>query len=150
MKLFLVRHGEYIPENINPEKPLSDKGRNDIEKLGQKLKDKGYKVNEIFHSGKLRAKQTAEILEKHVLMNGEISEQEGLNPDDDIKPWAEKINNYSGDLMLVGHLPFMAKLSSFLINNTENEFTFEFNPGTTAVLSKSPEGKWILEQIFQP
>jgi len=150
MKLFLVRHGEYIPETINPEKPLSDKGKSDIEKIGQQLKDSGFTVDEIFHSGKLRAKQTAEILAKYILKNDKISQQEGLNPNDNVEPWAEKISTTNHDLMLVGHLPFMAELSALLINGDQYKFAMEFNPGTIAVLSKNQKGKWSLVKILRP
>lgn len=148
MKLFLVRHGEYIPESINPEKPLSDKGKSDIEKLGKQLKDNGYTVDEICHSNKLRAKETAEILAKYVLKTDKLSQQEGLCPNDDAKPWADKINTYSEDIMLVGHLPFMESLSGILLENDKFKTPVRFYEGTVAVLEKNSENKWIIEKVF--
>ncbi|MBN1494165.1 phosphohistidine phosphatase SixA [Candidatus Peregrinibacteria bacterium] len=148
MKLFLVRHGEYIPESVNPDKPLSDKGKSDIKQIGQQLKNNGYVVEEIFHSGKLRAKQTAEILAEYVLKTDKISQQEGLNPNDEVKPWAEKIASINHDLMIVGHLPFMQSLSGLLLEGDEIKLPIRFYEGTAAVLEKTSKKGWRIITIF--
>jgi len=149
MKLFLVRHGEYVPETVDPEKSLSEKGKTDIHKIGESLKKEGYSVDEIFHSGKKRAQETAEILAKYILKDARISAQEGMDPNDDVKPWTEKIQNFNKNLMLVGHLPFMEKLSSLLLTGDEFNAVVEFDTGTTAILEKTSNDKWKLEKVIK-
>jgi len=148
MKLFLVRHGEYVPETVDPEKSLSEKGKEDIHKLGEKLKSQGFLVDIIYHSTKKRAEQTAQIISKDILTGNRISAEEGLNPDDDIKPWVEKIQNVEvgENLMIVGHLPFMEKLVAYLLTQDENKAIVEFFEGTTVILEKNADGKWIIEK----
>ena len=150
MKLILVCHGENVPEEVNPEKPLSEKGISDIEKIGELLKKENNFADEIYYSGKKRAEETSQILAKHILKGNRISNEEGLSPEDDIKPWADKIGNFETDVMLVGHLPFMEKLASLLIDNDENKKIIDFHQGTAAVLIKNAEGKWIVENVLQP
>lgn len=143
-KLYLVQHGKQTPEEVNPEEPLSQEGKEDCEKVARFAKNAGVKVDEIFHSVKLRAKETAEILAEYLLANTEVQEKEGLKAMDDVGVWAEKMKNYEGDLMLVGHLPFMQKLSSLMIaGNTENP-VYKFQQGGIVCLEKGEEEKWIL------
>ena len=62
MRLYLVQHGEPVPKEINPDRPLSDKGRHDVEKVGRFLQQAGVAMGVIVHSGKTRAAQTAGLL----------------------------------------------------------------------------------------
>ena len=62
MRLYLVQHGEAMSKDENPERPLTAKGRKNVTKTAKFLKKKGIRVRKIFHSTKLRAKQTAQII----------------------------------------------------------------------------------------
>ncbi len=81
MLVYLVRHGEAVPDNVDPARPLSEKGRAEVEETAKQLLADGAKVDEIWHSGKLRAKQTAEIIAR-VLGVEKVLEKPGLKPDD--------------------------------------------------------------------
>jgi phosphohistidine phosphatase len=62
MKLYLAQHGDSLPEQVNPERPLSERGREDVRRLAEFLGGTGIQVRRVYHSGKLRARQTAELL----------------------------------------------------------------------------------------
>jgi len=64
MRLYLVQHGKAKSKDEDPDRPLTDQGRNDIKKVAVFLAENaGLKVTSIYHSGKTRARQTAEVLE---------------------------------------------------------------------------------------
>lgn len=62
MRLYLVQHGEAKKEEEDPLRPLSERGREDVQRVAKYVEKLDIKASIIFHSGKLRAKQTAEIL----------------------------------------------------------------------------------------
>lgn len=149
MKLYIVRHGEALPKFINPARPLSVDGRRSIEKLSAFLQSQKLSVAEIWHSGKERARQTAEILSSAVTSQKEIKSIEGLNPEDPVEPIIEKIQDLCDDLMIVGHLPFVDQLVyKLLAGNRENEF-LTFPAGGMACLDTSL-GNWRLAWFLYP
>lgn len=149
-KLYLVQHGKQTPEEINPEEPLSQEGISDCKKVAGFAKEAGIKVDEIFHSVKLRAKETAEIFAEHLTENGEAQEKEGLKAMDDVGIWAEKIEEYEGDLMLIGHLPFMQKLSSLMVAGNSEKAIYKFQQGGMLCLEKDEEKNWIIRFAVNP
>jgi phosphohistidine phosphatase len=141
MKLYLVQHGEASSEEP---RPLTAKGKSDAQKVAQFLKKNNISVDEIWHSTKLRAKQTAEIFAQALGMNA--IEKEGLKPNDAVSPVAEKIDK---DLMIIGHLPFMTKLSSLLITGSEDNQPVTFKQAGVVCLEKA-DSKWGLSWMVIP
>ena len=64
MKLYLVQHGEAHAKNVDPERPLTERGHGDVARLAAFLSRAGVRVERVIHSGKLRAEQTAGVLAK--------------------------------------------------------------------------------------
>ncbi|RLD16037.1 MAG: phosphohistidine phosphatase SixA, partial [Caldiserica bacterium] len=60
MRIYLVQHAEAKPKEEDPERPLTEKGVLNAKKVAEFLKGK-IKPSCIYHSDKLRAKQTAKI-----------------------------------------------------------------------------------------
>jgi len=61
MTLFLVQHGEAKPETEDPERSLTAHGAEIVEQMAGWAARMGIKLDEIRHSGKRRAEQTATI-----------------------------------------------------------------------------------------
>jgi len=59
MEVYLVQHGESRPESEDLQRPLTDKGRADVEYAALHIAGLGLQVTRIFHSNRLRTKQTA-------------------------------------------------------------------------------------------
>jgi len=150
MKLFLVRHGENTQDFMNPEKPLTEKGRLDVEKVAKQAKELNIKVDAIYHSGKKRSEETAEILAKYLTPDKAPVVQLGLNPNDNIDKWVQKIYEEQKNILIVGHLPFLQKLTGLLVAGDPEKFVNAFNRGTLAVLSKCALGNWMFYSIIQP
>jgi len=66
MKLFLIRHGNATNKAFSIGKPLSDMGIAEVQVLAKNIKKTDFLVEQIFHSGKLRAEQTAEIIQNYL------------------------------------------------------------------------------------
>jgi len=145
MKIYLVQHGNQNSEEIDPEEGLSDKGREDCEKVATFAAKAGVKAGKIYHSVKLRAKQTAQIFQEH--LGGSLEELEGLKPMDDVEPWVSKLEN---GLMLVGHLPFMQKFSALLLCNDPEKKCVNFHQAGIVCLIKDDEGNWSIDFMITP
>ena len=146
MKLYLVRHGIYVPMDVSMTCPLSPEGRAEIYRLASFFSKLRLKVPNIFHSSKLRAIQTAEIL-ANAVSDGRCEFLEGLEPNDPIPPMLKIINARTEDLMLVGHLPYIAKLTDRILAVDEDITLVDYQPGTTVCLSND-SGQWSINWIL--
>ncbi len=63
MALFLVQHGHSLPKDKDPKKGLSPEGIAETKRIAEVAKAYYVLVSGITHSGKTRARQTAEIFE---------------------------------------------------------------------------------------
>ena len=113
MQIYLVRHGEAVPEEKDPARPLSTLGRSQVEVTAKGLRDEGAMIDEIWHSSKLRAKQTAELIAR-VLNVSKVIQKKGLAPDDPVTPVAELLRKSDKTILIAGHLPFIPKLVALL------------------------------------
>jgi phosphohistidine phosphatase len=134
MQFYLVRHGEAVSQPINGERPLTPAGRHDVERLGQAAVAREVRPGKIFHSGLLRAQQTAELLSKN-LGGPEQNEMGGLRPDDDPFLARAELESSTVPLMLVGHLPHLSRLASCLVVGDPERPVVEFAPATMVCLS---------------
>jgi len=150
MKLYLVRHGDYISGEDNPKKPLSEKGIKDIEKIADYSKrHMNIQIREIWHSGKLRALQTANILAQHIEPLQGKKKIENLNPMDPPSYWANVLKKEKDNLMMVGHLPFMAKLVALLVTGDENNNIIRIQMGQMVCLIKE-NNEWKVHWVITP
>jgi phosphohistidine phosphatase len=150
MYLYLVRHGEAKSVEEDPLQGLSDKGLRDVENVAAHAQKLGITLQRIFHSGKTRAFQTAQIFGRRLIPHGETREADGLAPLDNPGPWATRISAMDEDIMLVGHLPFLARLSAVLLSGDKGENRVDFKAGSLACLKKSDDGSWSMEWIVSP
>src|SRR5918995_3898150 len=110
MRLYLVQHGDVVPEQLDPERPLSAAGRREVEAVARLLAGTGTRAVRVAHSGKLRAQQTAELLATALAPGTVPQVMGGLSPNDPVDPTVRTIADWTSDMMLVGHLPSMGKL----------------------------------------
>jgi len=150
MKVYLVRHGEAVSSQFDPQRPLSKQGFADIRKVASFIKPLEISVEHIWHSGKLRAAQTAEILAESGSVEKDCSAHKDLMPNDDITIIAGEIEAYDMDLMIVGHLPFLAYLTSLLAAGNQIANVAGFNAGTIVCLNRRNRGQWQIEWMITP
>jgi phosphohistidine phosphatase len=151
MNIYLMQHGKPVPKEKNPDKPLSDRGRDDVRKMADFLKKAGIQVETVFHSGKTRARQTAEIINSKINPGKESQKREGLSPLDDVKTIAEGIKQGQKDFMIVGHLPHLGKLISLLITGSDSSQIVSFQQGGVVCLRTNEEEKnWAIAWMMVP
>lgn len=145
MKLYLVQHGEAVSEDIDPARPLTQKGKSDVEKTAEVLKNEGASIDEIWHSKKLRAKQSAEIIALILNIN-DVIEKDGLKPKDPVAPIAKLIHKNGKNILIAGHLPFLAKLTSILLTGSEDKEVAAFKQGGVVRIEKI-DSSWKLSTV---
>lgn len=150
MRLYLVQHAESKREEEDPARPLSERGWEDIRRVAGFLKERGIRVSKILHSGKLRAKQTAEALAEAVRPEEGVKRADALAPLDDPNLWADRLREEVKDLMLVGHLPHLAKLAGLLLVGDLGRKPVEFRQGGIVCLAKDETGNWSALWILTP
>ncbi|MBI5674881.1 MAG: phosphohistidine phosphatase SixA [Nitrospirae bacterium] len=150
MSLFLVQHGKSLSKEVDPEQGLSDEGRSETEEIASAAEARGLWIDRIIQSGKKRAAQTAEIFAFRLHPTGGVQMMDGLNPLDNVASFAEKINA-SENLMLVGHLPFMERMASFLITGAEDKPVIRFqNSGIVCLERDENSGHWTIRWTLFP
>jgi phosphohistidine phosphatase len=151
MKLYLIQHGEAKSEREDPERSLTSKGAQEVDRVAQAANKMGIKPAKIYHSGKKRAAQTAAIIASGLKApEKNVEAVRGLNPNDAVRPRLEKIAEEKEDIMLVGHLPFLEKLASLLLCGDENARVVLFRYGGMVCLEQKEDGGWALKWFLTP
>ncbi len=150
MFLYLVRHGEAKKETEDPARGLTDKGREAVGRTAVYARKLVQHLSEIYHSPKPRAQQTAKILAEHLNPERGISQSDNLLPEDDPGLWALRIVGIGEDVMVVGHLPFLAKLAGMLLCGDKEKMCVDFKPAAMVCLNRSDEGRWAVEWMIDP
>lgn len=150
MKLYLVHHGEAVPKSVNPERPLTPRGRQELAKLAMFLGNAGVQVARVLHSTKQRAHDTAVILAERLAPGVTLEERHGICPDDAIEPLLGELLTCRVDLLVAGHGPFMVRLvSRLLAGSIAPEFVISL-PGSAFCLERDASGIYRLCWMIRP
>jgi phosphohistidine phosphatase len=109
MKLILVHHADAVGPHVDPQRPLSTPGLAAANALADRAREAGFAPAAIWHSGKLRARQTAEPF---LRLNpfAEFKMVRGLSPDDPPELILASLRHETRDLLIVGHMPYLPAL----------------------------------------
>ena len=149
MKLYLVQHAKAALKEVDPQRALTEEGIQEIKKVADFIKPLNLSVDYLWHSGKKRARQTAGYLAEVVVINQEHTARDGLAPNDDVKEIENRIMKLKQDIMIVGHLPFLAKLASLLLTDSETSETVTFRNAGVVYLNYT-DCKWHIGWIIIP
>lgn len=124
MNLCLIRHADAVPlgeQGITDDdaRPLTAKGREQCRALAEAFARRGIALGAIVTSPLLRAGQTVEaILEHGTGPRPEVHVSEGLLPGTRPRKMVKFLNGYQEELLtLVGHMPDLGNLASWLIGS---------------------------------
>ena len=141
MKLYLVHHGDAVPPHVDPQRPLSVDGRVGVEQVAGKAAQRAIKPMVVWYSGKLRARQTAELFWRACNPLADFSVVRGLQPTDPPEWMADELAGETQDVMLVGHMPNIERLLRLLIEGrTEGTTAF---PVHGIVALEAIEARWV-------
>jgi phosphohistidine phosphatase len=150
MALYLVQHGKSLSKDVDPDQGLSKEGTAETKRIAQVARDYQVPIVHIKQSGKIRARQTAEIFAGALNPAGGVEEVSGLKPLDDVTAFAATIDA-AADTMLVGHLPFMERMTSYLVTGSAEKPVFKFQNSGIVCLEKDPEsGSWVIVWTLMP
>jgi len=150
MRLYIVQHGDSLPKDVNPDRPLSNRGRADIERLTEWLSSHNVQITQILHSGKTRAKETAEILRPLLKSPSQIYEGQGLAPNDSPEAFLHHLGDSDKDTLVAGHMPFVARTVSQALTGAPDRQLVEFVPGSVAGIERSGDASWRLFMFVRP
>ena len=150
MALYLVQHGKSLPKDIDPDQGLSKEGVAETKRIAEVAANYGVGVSDIKHSAKTRARKTAEIFATALDPVAGTAEVDGLKPLDDVIAFAAAIDPAENS-MLVGHLPFMERMTSYLVTGTTDKSVFKFQNSGIVCLNKDPDsGSWVIVWTLMP
>jgi len=146
-----MQHARPLPEEENPTRPLSQQGEGDATRVGAFLRNARIAITHVFHSGKLRARQTAEIVSAQMKIGRMPEEKQGLRPMDDVRFIGEEVEKQGRKLLIVGHLPHLSRLTSFLVAGSETTPLVQFQQGGVVCLRHSEEDNgWRVAWMLVP
>jgi phosphohistidine phosphatase len=139
--IYLVHHADAVGPNVEPQRPLSAAGRSHAEALASEVAARGVKPVVIWHSGKLRARQTAEPFLRLCNPLAEFSAIRGLQPTDPPEWIKDRVTGEHREVMLVGHMPNLPRLLTLLVTGSESPLRgFPLNG---AIALEPSGGLWV-------
>lgn len=122
--LLLLHHAHATDPIIDPQRPLTETGRHHADDIARRARERGVKPDAIWHSGKLRARQTAEPLWRACNPLAEFNAVRGLQPDDPPEWIKDAVDGETRQIVLVGHMPHMARLYRLLVGPEDRPADF--------------------------
>ena len=148
MRVYLFQHGEAKSEEVDPERRLTEKGAGEVRKVADFLLPLNLILDAVWHSGKARASETAEILA--AALSAKPCRRDGLAPKDPVGPVKQAITEAGRDLMIVGHLPFLGKLAALFVTGDESRGVVSFRYGCVVCLERQESGAWMVGWMLRP
>ena len=150
MKLYLVRHGDALTPDVDPERRLSAAGHRQVDRMAAFLAGRGVHVVRVLHSGKPRAQETAATMAAVVAPATAPEARGGLSPNDPVEPLAAEIADWREDSLIAGHLPHLARLATLLLTGRNLPSGLDFEPAAAACLDRGEDGAWSLVWFVGP
>jgi phosphohistidine phosphatase len=146
MRLLLVHHGDAVGPELDPRRPLSPWGRDAVQRLAVEAAARGVKPSAVWHSGKLRAKETAEAYWRACNPFAEFSATRDLQPDDPPEWIRDRLRGESRDLLIAGHYPHMPRLLNLLVAGPERPGPQSFPINGAVALRSDDDGETFSEE----
>ena len=142
MRLFLVHHGEAVGPEVDPRRPLSARGEEAVGRLAAAAAARGAMPAVVWHSGKLRARQTAEAFWRASNALAELQATRDLQPDDPPQWLRDRLRGETRDILIAGHFPHLPKLFGLLLTG-RSDSTVDFpQHGVVALVSDDDGESW--------
>ena len=117
MLLFLIHHGEAVEAEIDPRRPLSPRGQEQAQHVSAEAAARGARPVVVWHSGKLRAKQTGEALWRACNPLSECAATRDVQPEDPPHWIRDRLLAETRDIAIAGHFPHLPDLVGLLLGH---------------------------------
>lgn len=148
MRIYLVQHGLCFSKDADPNRGLTPEGRQQIVQIAEQADAGGVAVSRIFHSGKLRTQQTAEIFSQRFNAEG-LEVISGFGPTDNVEDFVAQCS-FINKSMYVGHLPFMERLVAYLLTGHQEPTIVKFQNAGIVCLQQDETANWQLIWTIMP
>ena len=115
VRVCLVHHADAVGPDVDPQRPLSERGLSQADQLADRARERGVRPDVIWHSGKLRSRQTAEPFLRACNPFADFRMVRGLRPDDPIEWMRDELAAETREVLVVGHMPNIAGLARSLV-----------------------------------
>ncbi len=147
--IYLIRHAHALDGEDDEVRPLSAKGRKQIRQVAVFFRGNGQlAAGEFWHSPLVRARDTAELLVKHLKVRARLVEVAGLKPDDDPAFMAKKLRARCRPVAVVGHEPHLSALASLLVAGRAQPPLFVLRKCAVLGLEKTGRGWDVRWQVL--
>jgi phosphohistidine phosphatase len=146
VRLYLVHHGDAVGPDVDVQRPLSARGRIAVDQLAQEAAAREVRPDVVWHSGKLRCRQTAQAFWRACNALAECSASRDLQPDDPPGWMADRLRGETRDILIAGHFPHLPRLLALL---TGGETPFPLH-GVVALATDAAGGTWREEWRLSP
>jgi phosphohistidine phosphatase len=143
VKLYLVHHGDAVAPDVDPQRPLSSIGRHTVEQLAAEAATRGARPSVVWHSGKLRAKQTAEAFWRACNALADLAATRDLQPDDPPAWIRDRLRAESRDVLIAGHFHHLPRLLTLLLKGSEQPPVRFPQHGAVALESRDEGETWV-------
>jgi phosphohistidine phosphatase len=150
VRVYLVQHGQSKSEEEDPQRRLTSQGIDEVQKIADFLRPLELRLDAVWHSDKARAQQTAELLAPAVSARDRVVQREGLGPKDQVAPTKQALEEAGGEVMIVGHLPFLSNLAALMITGSEANEIVRFQFGCVVCIERDEHGKWKVAWMIAP
>ena len=149
--IYLIRHADAVPDEEDPARPLSQKGREQVARAcGILRKVRGFAPAEFWHSPLVRSLETAALLAAGLGLSAPLVLTAGLEPEDDPGTIAARLGAETRDIAAVGHEPHLGVLASLMVHGPDRAGVY-FPFPKSGVLALSRDGKrWRSEWLVRP
>ena len=148
MRIYLVQHGESKSEEEDPQRHLTVRGIDEVRHVSDFLRPLKLGIDTVWHSGKTRAQQTGELLAE--VLRARLVQRAGLGPKDQVAATKEALEQTGGNLIIVGHMPFLGKLAGRLVTGSEENEIAAFQFGSVLCLECHDDLKWKVAWMITP
>ena len=139
--VIIVHHADAVDPAIDAQRPLSESGRAQAASVAESLRAHGVKPDCIWHSGKLRSRQTAESIWKICNPLAEFSAIRGLLPDDPPDWIRDRLTGEARQVVVVGHFPHLPRVVQAMKRDAGTG-SFDF-PVHGAIALEEVDDRWI-------
>ncbi len=140
--IFLVHHADAVGAAVDHLRPLSTVGREQADRVAEAARRHGAKPRAIWHSGKLRARETAHAWLRLVNPSARFTAVRGVRPDDEPETITDALAAEDGDVAIVSHMPLLPMLLHRLTSGRRDRLSASFPQHGCVALERDGE-RWV-------
>jgi phosphohistidine phosphatase SixA len=151
MKVYLVHHVHALSAEQDPGRHISQKGREQADRIGTRLRALGVAPVRILHSDKQWTIDTAQrVAAKLGTENKTAMAAYPIGTDDPVEPFMKEIAKAGGDIMMCGHFDYLGRSASRMVCGDETRKVVEFKPGNgTTVCLEGAGDNWVITYAWR-